>query len=130
MDKYLFDIPLAEYLYHREYRPRLHLHLGNLPDDRTALKMTGFNISQLHILYRLFGLRDFVQAHHETMLLIGTNSFHPVTGAKACYRIDLEELLLYSLTRIKTDPGGNYRPLLWWGLCSLDLRTPLAHALP
>ena len=24
MDKYLFDIPLSEYLYHREYCPRLH----------------------------------------------------------------------------------------------------------
>jgi len=44
MDKYLFDVPLAEYFYHREYRPRLHLRLGDLPDDRTAIKMTGFNM--------------------------------------------------------------------------------------
>ena len=64
MDKYLFDIPLAEYLYHREYRPRLHLRLGDRPDDRTAIKMTGFNISQLSKLFQLFGLRDFVHAHH------------------------------------------------------------------
>jgi len=64
MYEYLFDIPLAEYLYCREYRSRLHLRLGDLPDDRTALKMTRFNISQLRQLYRFFGLRDFVHAHH------------------------------------------------------------------
>ncbi len=95
MDEYLFDIPLAEYLYHREYRPRLHLHLGDLPDDRTAIKMTGFNISQLSELFQLFGLRDFVHAHHETELLIGTGHFDVDTGAEKCYRIDPEELLLY-----------------------------------
>ena len=102
MDEYLFDIPLAEYLYHREYRPRLHLCLGDLPDDRTAIKMTGFNIFQLSKLFQLFGLRDFVHAHHETVLLIGTGHFDVNTGAEKCYRIDPEELLLYSLTRIKT----------------------------
>jgi len=74
MDEYLFDIHLSEYLYHREYRPRLHLRLGDLPDDRKVLKMNGFNISQLSKLYQLFGLRDFVHAHHETALLIGTIS--------------------------------------------------------
>jgi hypothetical protein len=118
MDEYLFDIPLAEYLYHREYRPRLHLRLGDLPDDRTAIKMTGFNIFQLSKLFQLFGLRDFVHAHHETVLLIGTGHFDVNTGAEKCYRIDPEELLLYSLTRIKTGMtqeaiidncfGGNY----------------------
>ena len=51
MDEYLFDIPLIEYLYRREYRPRLHLRLGELPDNRTAIKMTGFSIDQLHRLY-------------------------------------------------------------------------------
>ena len=102
MDEYLFDIPLTEYLYHREYRPRLHLRLGDLPDDRMAIKMTGFNISQLSKLFQLFGLRDFVHAHHETELLIGTGHFDVNSGAEKCYRIDPEELLLYSLTRIKT----------------------------
>jgi hypothetical protein len=57
MDEYLFDIPLVEYLYRREYRPRLHLRLGDLPDDRMAIKMTGFNIDQLCRLYGHFGLR-------------------------------------------------------------------------
>jgi hypothetical protein len=80
MDKYLFDIPLVEYLCRREYRPRLHQRLGDIPDDRTALKMTGFNISQLRKLYRLFGLRDFVHAHHETVLLIGTGHFDAGRG--------------------------------------------------
>ena len=46
MDEYLFDIPLVEYLYRREYCPRLHLRLGDLPDNRTAIKMTGFGIDQ------------------------------------------------------------------------------------
>jgi hypothetical protein len=27
------------------------------------------------------------------------------------------------------DSGGNYWPLLWWGLCSLDPQTPLSYAL-
>ena len=36
--------------------------------------MTGFSISQLSKLYQLFGLRDFVHAHHETVMLIGTNN--------------------------------------------------------
>ena len=135
MDKYLFDIPLAEYLYHREYRPRLHLRLGDLPDDRTAIKMTGFNISQLSKLFQLFGLRDFVHAHHETVLLIGTGHFDVNTGAEKCYRIDPEELLLYSLTRIKTGMtqeaiidnyfGGDYAR--WthghrWLMLYLDMR--------
>ena len=30
MDEYLFDIPLAEYLYHREYRPRTQQLRGAL----------------------------------------------------------------------------------------------------
>ena len=135
MDEYLFDIPLTEYLYHREYRPRLHLRLGDLPDDRMAIKMTGFNISQLSKLFQLFGLRDFVHAHHETELLIGTGHFDVDTGAEKCYRIDPEELLLYSLTRIKTGMtqeaiidhyfGGDYA--LWthghrWLMLYLDMR--------
>ena len=65
-------------------------------------EMTGFNISQLSKLFQLFGLRDCVHAHHETVLLIGTGHFDVDTGAEKCYRIDPEELLLYSLTRIKT----------------------------
>ena len=95
MDEYLFDISLSEYLYHREYRPRLHLRLGDLPDDRTAIKMTGFNIFQLSKLFQLFGLRDFVHAHHETVLLIGTGHFDVNIGVEMCYCIDPEELLLY-----------------------------------
>jgi len=34
--------------------------------------------------------------------LIGTNKFDAGTEAEKCYRIDPEELLLYSFTRIKT----------------------------
>ncbi len=93
-DEHHFDIPLTEYLYSREFRPQLHLRLGDLPDDRTSVKMTGYSIAQLRILYKHFGLRDFVTAHQETDLLIGTNHFDAVTGAEKCYRIDPEELFL------------------------------------
>jgi hypothetical protein len=103
MAKYLSGIPLAEYLYCREYHPRLHLHLGNIPNDRMVIKMTGFNISQLRRLFPKFGLHNFVHVHNETELLIGTNTFHPVTGAKNCYHMNPEVLFLYPLTRIKTD---------------------------
>jgi hypothetical protein len=88
MDEYLFNIPLTKFLYSREYHPRLHLHLGNLRDNRTALKMTGFNTSQLRKLYQQFGLNDFVHAHCDTELLIGTDNFDAGNGAEKCYRID------------------------------------------
>jgi hypothetical protein len=135
IDEYLFDIPLTEYLYRREFRPRLHLRIGDLPDDRTAMKMTGFTIAHLRSLYEHFGLRDFVHAHHETELLIGTNTFHPSNGSENCYRFDPEELLLYSLTRIKTGMtqemiidhyfGGDYTRWSYghrWMMLYLDMR--------
>jgi hypothetical protein len=84
MDECLFDIPLVEYLYCREFQPRLHLRLGNLRDNRTAMKMTGFLIAQLRTLYGHFGLQDFVHVHHKTELLIGTDTFHLVTGKENC----------------------------------------------
>ncbi len=134
MDEYLFYIPLTKFLYSREYHPRLHLRLGDLRDDRTALKMTGFNTSQLRKLYQQFGLCDFVHAHCYTELLIGTNNFDVGTGAQKCYRIAPEELLLYSLTRIKTGMtqeaiidhyfGGDYARwthLHCWLLLHLDM---------
>ncbi len=77
-----FGIPLAKYLYSREYRPQLHLRLGDIPNDMTSVKMTGYSIAQLRILYRHFGLQDFVNAHQETELLVGTNNFDAVTGAE------------------------------------------------
>ncbi len=101
-----------------------------------AVKMTGFLIAQLRTLYGHFGLCNFVHVHHKTELLIGTNTFHPVTGKDNCYRIDPEELHLYSLS-LRTDenqnwhdPGGNHRPNFWQGLYSLDVWTPLDDALP
>ena len=99
--------------------------------------MTGFNISQLSKLYQLFGLHDFVHAHHKTVLLIGSNNFDAVTGAEKCYRIDPEELLLYSLTRIKIGMtqeaiidhyfGGDYNR--WsYGHCWLMLYLNMRYA--
>jgi hypothetical protein len=135
MDEYLFDIPLVEFLYRREYRPWLHLRLGDLPDNRTAIKMTGFNIDQLGRLYGHFGLQHFVLAHFKTDLLIETNNFDPVTWAKKCYRINTEELFLYSLTRLKTGMsqemivdhyfGGDYNRWSYghrWMMLYLDRR--------
>ena len=100
IDNYLYDIPLTEWLYTREHRTRQHLCLGNLPDDRTAMKMTSFTIAQLQRLYHHFGLRQFVHGQGETELRIGTNTFR--AGGENCYLIHPEELFLFSLTRIKT----------------------------
>ena len=47
MDSALYDIPLLEWLQAREFRPRLHLHIGNIPNDMPAMKMTQFNTHQL-----------------------------------------------------------------------------------
>jgi hypothetical protein len=68
LDGQLYDIPLTEWLYKREFRPRLHLHIGDLAEDILAAKMTAFNVGQLRWLYRHFGLREFVQAHDKTVL--------------------------------------------------------------
>jgi hypothetical protein len=133
LDGQLYDIPLTEWLYKREYRPRLHLHIGDLADDMSAVKMTGFNVSQLRRLYHHFGLREFVQAHNETVLRIGTG--HWSNGLEKCYRIHPEELFLFSLTKCKTGMtneriidmffGGDYAR--WshgfrWFMLYLDLR--------
>ncbi len=66
----------------------------------SAIKMTAFTISQLRRLYRHFGLSEFVLAHHELALRIGTS--HWFEGRERCYCIDPEELFLFSLTRCKT----------------------------
>jgi len=133
LDGQLYDIPLTEWLYKREYRPRLHLHIGDLADDMSAVKMTGFNVSQLRRLYNHFGLREFVQAHNETVLRIVTG--HWSNGLEKCYRIHPEELFLFSLTKCKTGMtneriidmffGGDYAQ--WshsfrWFILYLDLR--------
>ncbi len=72
LDCQLYNIPITEWLYRRDFCPRLHLHIGNLADNMLAVKMTAFNVSQLHRLYCHFGLREFVLAHNETELWIGT----------------------------------------------------------
>jgi hypothetical protein len=71
LDGLLYDIPLVEWLYTREYCPRQHLRILGIANDMTAVKMTSFKISQLQQLFRLFGLGKFVDAHNETDLLIG-----------------------------------------------------------
>ncbi len=66
----------------------------------TAVKMTIFKISQLQQLFHLFGLREFVNAHNETDLLIGTG--HWRNGRECCYCTHPEELFLFSLAKCKT----------------------------
>ena len=64
------------------------------------MKMTAFNVSQLCRLYYHVCLREFVLAHNETELRIGTG--HWSDGREKCYRIEPEELFLSSLTKCKT----------------------------
>ncbi len=85
--------------------------------------MTAFNdVSQLRRLYRHFGLREFVIAHNEMELWIGTG--HWLNGRENCFCIDPEELFLFSLTKYKTGMtnekivdmffGGDYNQWSYW----------------
>jgi hypothetical protein len=38
LDKFLYDIPLTEWLYRREFYPSHHLQMSSLKDDMTAKK--------------------------------------------------------------------------------------------
>ena len=100
IDHYLYDIPLTEWLYTREQTPRINLRLHTIRDDRTAFKMTSFKVPELHQLYDLFGLRQYLLAQNADQIRVGTNTFR--NGRENCYLIDPEELFLYSLTRIRT----------------------------
>jgi hypothetical protein len=135
LDGQLYDIPLTEWLYRRDFFPSLHLCIGNLTDDMSAIKMTAFNVSQLRRLYRHFGLREFVLAHYETKLQIGTG--HWFECGERCYCIDPEELFLFSLTKCKTGMttekivymffGGDYSRWSYrfcWFMLYLDLHYP------
>ncbi len=70
LDGFLYDIPLVEWLYAREYPPRQHLSMLGIANDMTAVKMTSFKISQLRQLFCLFGLREFVGLSMHLMRLI------------------------------------------------------------
>jgi hypothetical protein len=76
------------------------LQILSLMDDMTAKKMTSFSVRELQRLYGHFGLREFVMAHNETDLLIGTDKWE--NGREFCYCIHPEELFLYVLTKCKT----------------------------
>jgi hypothetical protein len=100
LDELLYDIPLTKWLYRREFHPRQHLQISSLMDDMTAKKMTSFSVRELQRVYGHFGLCEFVMAHNETDLLIGTDKWE--NGREFCYRIHPEELFLYALTKCKT----------------------------
>jgi hypothetical protein len=132
----LYNIPLTEWLYGRKFCPGLHLCISNITDDMSTVKMTAFTISQLRWLYRHFGLREFVLAHHETELQIGTGNWFE--GHERCYCIDPEELFLFSLTRCKTGMttkkimdmffGGDYNQ--WsYGFCWFMLYLDLCYCI-
>ena len=114
---------------YKEYRPRLHLHIGDLTDDMSAMvKMTGFNVSHLRRLYHNFLLREFVQAHIETVLQIGTG--HWSNGLEKFYRIHPEELFLFSLTKCKTGmTNEEIVDMFFGGDYNLELRVLLVYAL-
>jgi hypothetical protein len=84
-DRKLYDIPLAKWLYRKELCPRLHLCIGSLTDDMSAVKMTALYVSQLRRLYHHFGLRELVLAHNEMELQIGTG--HWSNSSKNCFCI-------------------------------------------
>ena len=73
LDRLLYDIPEEEYRYRRTQTPRKHLRIASLPDDRTAEKMTSFNIGQLGRLYACFGLEQYCLSN-------GSNDIHIHTG--------------------------------------------------
>ena len=100
LDELLYNIPLTKWFYRREFRPRQHVQLLSLMDDMTAKNMTSFSVRELQQLYNNFGLHEFVMAHNETDLSIGTDKWR--NGRELCYRIHPEELFLYVLTRCKT----------------------------
>jgi hypothetical protein len=133
MDGLLYDIPLVEWLYTREYCPRQHLRILGITNDMTAVKMTIFKISQLQQLFHLFGPRKFVNAHNETDLLIGTGCWR--NGRECCYCTHPGELFRFLLAKCKTGTttdnlidmffGGDYSRWKYgycWILLYLDLR--------
>ncbi len=95
------------------------MRILGIANDMTAVKMTSFKISQLQRLFCLFGQREFVNAHNETDLLIGTG--HWRNGRECCYCIHPKELFLFLLAKCKTGMttdnlidmffGGDYA---WW----------------
>ena len=100
MDSALYDIPLLEWLQAREFRPRLHLRIGNIPNDMHAMKMTQFNTHQLSWMFDLFGIRQYCHAHDEVDILVGTGHFRH--GRECRYRFNPEELFLFTLTKCAT----------------------------
>ena len=59
MDHHLFDIPQHELDVPRQHRPRTHLRIATIENDREALKMTHFDKGQLHDLFQGFRLSQF-----------------------------------------------------------------------
>ncbi len=132
LDGQVYGISLTKCLFRRIFSPRQHLCISDIVECRPWRWL--FNSSQLHQLHHQFDL-DFVLAHNETGLQIGTG--HWTNGRERCYHIDPEELFLFSLTKCKTSMtnekiinmvfGGDYNR--WtYGFCQfmlyLDLRYP------
>ena len=82
-------------------------------DDMTTKKMTSFSVHELQRLYNNFGVHEFVMAHNETDLLIGTDKWR--NGRELCYRIHPKELFRYVLTRCKTGMTSEKVIDVFWG---------------
>lgn len=93
LDHQLFDIPQHELDVPREHRPRNHLRIDTIDNDREALKMTHFNKGQLHDLFQGFGLSRF-----NGEIRVGTGHINPRTNNENCYVFHAEELFLFTLT--------------------------------
>ena len=93
IDHDLFDIPQHELDQPRQHRPRRHLRIDRIDNDREALKMTHFKKGQLHDLFQGFRLSRF---NHE--IRVGTGHVNPRTNNENCYVFHPEELFLFTMT--------------------------------
>ncbi len=93
IDHNLFDIPQHELDEPRQHRPRRHLRIDTIDNDREALKMTHFNKGQLHDLFQGFRLSQF-----NDEIRVGTGHLNPRTNNVNCYVFHPEELFLFTMT--------------------------------
>jgi hypothetical protein len=98
MDGFLHDIPLVEWLYTRECCPRQQLCIFGITNNMTALNMTSFKIGQLQRLFHLFVLRNFINAHNETDVLIGTGCWK--NGREYYYCVHPKEPFLFFANKV------------------------------
>ncbi len=88
----LFDTPFHEEAVLQQYTRSKNLQIANL-NNVQALKMTHFSQSQLRCLYAHFGL---------AALAAGLGTTIPIFDGHTYYQIHLEEVFLFTLTKLAT----------------------------